>query len=201
MIDISQITRMHRETVERWHHEEIDNPYSGLFELVCYQHRWNFLLWHEEDVARSPDVGDSRIAEAKRKIDRYNQLRNDGIEKVDDALADLLAEHGVEVPPNAPLNTETPGSAIDRLSILSLRIYHMAEQTTRADATAEHVASVEQKLAICLEQLEDLSESTACLVRDVVAGRKRHKTYRQMKMYNDPNLNPYLYEARQKVVR
>jgi hypothetical protein len=197
MIDIIQVTRMHRETVERWHQQEIDNPYSGILELVCRQHRWNFLLWHEEDIARSTSVGDSRIAEAKRNIDRFNQLRNDGIETVDDALTDRLAELAVEVAPDAPLNTETPGSAIDRLSILSLRIYHMEEQAVREDASPEHLASVQAKLTLCREQFEDLSKSTAGLLRDLVAGRKRHKTYRQMKMYNDPNLNPYLYQARQ----
>jgi hypothetical protein len=198
MIDIQQVTQLHRETVERWHSEEIDNPYSGILELVCRQHSWNFLLWHEEDIARSPDVGDARIAEAKRKIDRYNQLRNDGIEKVDDALTDEIARRGVSIATEAPLNTETPGSAVDRLSILSLRIYHMAEQARRSDATAEHLSSVERKLAVCLEQLDDLSASTAALVADIFAGRKRHKTYRQLKMYNDPNLNPYLYQARQR---
>jgi hypothetical protein len=198
MIDIRQITEMHRETVERWHHEAIDNPYSGLLELVCRQHSWNFQLWHEEDIARSPDVGDARIAEAKRKIDRYNQLRNDGIEKVDDALTEMIAEQGGHVASDVPLNTETPGSAMDRLSILSLRIYHMAEQTRRTDTTPEQRESVERKLALCLEQLDDLSHSTATLLADIFAGRKRHKTYRQMKMYNDPNLNPYLYQARQR---
>lgn len=198
MIDIHEVTRMHRETVERWHHEDIDNPYSGILELVCRQHSWNFLLWHEEDIARSPDVGDARIAEAKRKIDRYNQLRNDGIEKVDDALTDRLAAQRVPVDSAAPLNTETPGSAIDRLSILSLRIYHMAEQAQRTDSTPEQLRSVERKLALCLEQLDDLSNSTSALLHDIFSGRKRHKTYRQMKMYNDPNLNPYLYQARQR---
>lgn len=198
MIEIADITRMHRETVERWHHEEVHVPYSGLMELVCRQHSWNFLLWHEEDIARSPDVGDARIAEAKRKIDRYNQLRNDGIEKVDDAITELVTRHRVLVSPDAPLNTETPGSSIDRLSILSLRIYHMAEQLQREDASSDHMSSVERKLAICLEQLDDLSQSAQQLIHDIFAGCRRHKTYRQLKMYNDPNLNPYLYQARQR---
>ena len=98
--------------------------------------------------------------------------------------------------PTAPLNTETPGSVIDRLSILSLRLYHLAEQTHRPEATPDLLASLKQKLTIGLAQREDLSDSLADLIDDVYDGNKRHKTYRQMKMYNDPRLNPYIYEAK-----
>ncbi len=140
MINVDEITDLHAQTVARWHTQEMDNPFSGFLQLVCQQHSYNYLLWHEEDVARSPDVGDSRIAQVKRAIDGYNQQRNDGIEKLDAALLQMLAEQKVEPAPDARQNTETPGSAIDRLSILSLRRYHMQEQADRADASEEHRA-------------------------------------------------------------
>ncbi|MFO0868485.1 MAG: DUF4254 domain-containing protein [Pirellulales bacterium] len=199
MIDVSQITRMHRETVERWHREPVDNPYSGLLQIACQQHSFNFLLWHEEDIARSPDVGDERIAQVKRAIDRYNQQRNDWIEKLDVAIDEHLKATGVVAAADARQNTETPGSAIDRLSIIALRIYHLEEQTQRTDATPEHIESVSRKLAVCLIQHDDLAQGLRELLDDLQAGRKRHRLYRQFKMYNDPALNPYLYQARQRV--
>lgn len=198
MFDVQRITDLHRHTVIRWHEQEIDNTYDGFLRVVCTQHSFNFLLWHEEDIARSPDVGNNRIAQVKRNIDGYNQRRNNWIEKLDDWLTAELLERRISAPADAPLNTETVGSVIDRLSILSLRIYHMQEQTEREDATPEHVASVQAKLAICHEQLVDLSSSLAELGADIAAGRKRHKTYRALKMYNDPSLNPYLYRTPQR---
>jgi len=180
--------------VVRWHAQAVDNPFDGMLQLVCQQHGFNFLLWHEEDIARSPDVGDARIAAAKRSIDRYNQQRNDAIERLDDAITEMLTQQKVSADPSARLNTETIGSVIDRLSVLSLRIYHMREQTERADATSDHLAIVKNKLSLCLEQRSDLAQSLRELIDDIFAGRKRHKTYRQMKMYNDPTLNPYLYK-------
>lgn len=198
LLDVDEILTLHQESVERWHARPIDNQYGGLLELVCRQHACNFELWHEEDIARSPDVGAERIAEAKRKIDRLNQARNDGIEQLDDALAVALQQQGVVAAPDALINSETPGSIIDRLSILSLRIFHMHEQTRRADVNADHIATVQKKLATCLEQRHDLSTALRQLLADIFAGRKRHKTYRQLKMYNDPNLNPYLYQAKKR---
>jgi hypothetical protein len=195
MIDIDAVTRLQREMIARWHAQEVDNPYEGFLELVCRQCGFNFLLWHEEDIARSPDVSDSEIARVKRSIDRLNQQRNDAIEKLDDWITNFLHESRITSPSDAPLNTETAGSAIDRLAILALRIYHLEEQTRRTDASSDHIASVERKLAIALAQHDDLSQSLRELVDDIFAGRKRHKTYRQMKMYNDPALNPYLYKA------
>jgi len=198
MIDVAEIVRLHRETVQRWHQRDIDNPYEGFLALVCRQHEQNYRLWHEEDIARSPDVPDSRIAQVKRNIDRLNQQRNDLIERLDDHLIGQLAAAGIRPSPQAPLNTETPGSVIDRLSILALRIYHMEEQAQRRDAGAEHVEKARRKLAILHEQLRDLSTSLRQLLEDIFAGRKRLKVYRQFKMYNDPTLNPYLYQSRRR---
>lgn len=195
MISVPQITDLHRETVARWHTEEVANPFEGFLQLVCEQHKFNYLLWHEEDVARSPDVGDARIAQVKRAIDRYNQQRNDGIEKLDDAIIAMLRAYDVTPLLGATQNTETPGSAIDRLSILSLRIYHMLEQLDRDDATAEHKEKVQNRLTIINEQHHDLSNSLQQLIDDIFAGKKLLKVYRQFKMYNDPSLNPYLYGA------
>lgn len=198
MIDVRQITDMQRETVARWHSQEIDQPHDGFLGIACQQHSFNYLLWHEEDIARSPDVGDARIAQVKRAIDRYNQQRNDWIEKLDDAITDLVQQRGVAAAAGARLNTETPGSVIDRLSILALRIYHLDEQLQRTDATPQHLEAVQRKLAVCLAQHDDLTTSLAELLEDIFAGRKRHRTYRQFKMYNDPTLNPYLYQAQQR---
>lgn len=195
MIDFKRITQLHRDMVVRWHEQEVDNPYDGFLGLVCEQFSYNFRLWHEEDIARSPDVGDERIAAVKRAIDRFNQQRNDAIERLDDWITSELESRCVTPAADARLNTETVGSVIDRLSILALRIYHLEEQRDRPDASAEHRQNVTRKLAVAFAQHDDLSQAGQELIDDIVAGRKRHKTYRQMKMYNDPAMNPYLYRA------
>lgn len=200
MINISDIVNLHKTTVARWHQVDIDNQYKGLLSTVCKQHSFNYLLWHEEDIARSRDVTDQRIAEVKRAIDGYNQNRNDWIEKIDDEITAMLDAQQVQPNADARLNTETPGSAIDRLSIMSLRLYHLDEQLSRDDVSADHIQSVERKIAVCLMQHADLSQSLQQLVEDIFAGRKIHKTYRQFKMYNDPTLNPYLYQAKARKV-
>lgn len=193
MIDVKQITALHANTTKLWHHQEIVNTYRELLYVVCDQHKFNFQLWHEEDIARSPDVGDAKIAEVKRAIDSYNQKRNDAIEKIDDYLKRELEGRGIRPLASAKQNTETPGQAIDRLSILALRLYHMDEQLERPDATAEHCAKVSAKLEILHTQHDDLANSLQELLDDIFAGRKRLKLYRQFKMYNDPTLNPFLY--------
>jgi hypothetical protein len=190
---VRHITDLHRAAVIRWHSEPLDNPNSGLLATVCQQHQYNFQLWHEEDIARSPDVTDERIAAVKRSIDRFNQQRNDWIEKIDKSFIDLLTDESVLPRLGARLNTETPGSAIDRLSVMSLRIYHFEEQLTRDDADDRHRTTVGERLARCRLQHADLSQSLVELLEDIWAGRKQLKVYRQMKMYNDPTLNPYLY--------
>ena len=186
---------MQANTVRLWHSQPVDNPHRDFLYLVCEQHKYNFLLWHEEDLARSREATDQQIAQVKRNIDQLNQKRNDWIERVDDGLKRMLDERRIVPTAGAKWNTETPGATIDRLSILALRIYHMEEQTERSDATAEHIARSQDKLAVLRTQHEDLSSALGELLSDLFAGRKRLKLYRQMKMYNDPTMNPYLYKA------
>ena len=205
MINVKAITDLQQETVIRGHENEPSESCAGneyrdaLLSTVCRQHCFNYLLWHEEDIARSTEVGDARVAAAKRAIDRYNQKRNDWIEKIDDWITEQLAERKIIASDDAPLNTETPGSAIDRLSILALRIYHLEEQLQRDDVDGNHMESVRRKIAIARVQHDDLSQSLSDLLEDIFAGCKRHRTYRQMKMYNDPALNPYLYKAKRRL--
>ena len=199
MHSFKEIVEMQVDCVARWHHEPIDNPFtkdgmvSSLLATVCQQHQFNYLLWHEEDIARSPDVPDAKIAEVKRNIDRFNQARNDWIEKIDDWITVDLEERSIQSAADAKLNTETPGSAMDRLSIMALRIYHLDEQLTRVDIDQQHREKVNMRLAICRLQQKDLAQSLKELLIDIYSKTKRHRTYRQMKMYNDPTLNPYLY--------
>jgi hypothetical protein len=180
MLCLETITRLQQDCVSRWHQQPIDNPYEGPLALVCQQLAYNFQLWHEEDKARSPTASDREIAQVKRAIDQLNQQRNDWIEKLDDWIASELARRGIAPPPQTPQNTETLGSAIDRLGILALRIYHLREQVARPDASPEHRAKVAGKLELALAQHADLTRAAQQLADDLAAGRKRHKTYRQL---------------------
>lgn len=193
MLDVKDVLDLHATTVALWHKQPIENTYEGVLHLVCQQHIFNYELWHQEDIARSHNVSDAEIATVKRAIDGLNQNRNDHIEKIDDWLTAELGKAGVQPSSDAKLNTETPGSAVDRLSIMSLRLYHYREQLEREDVDQDHVEKVNARIALCEEQRTDLSQSLRELLADIQAGTKLHKTYRQMKMYNDPSLNPYLY--------
>ncbi len=198
MIDVKAVTELHEQTVRQWHQYDIDNHYEGFLRAVCRQHQQNYRLWHQEDIARSADVSDAELAQVKRNIDKLNQQRNDMIEQLDDLWIDELAAGGVQPCAQRRLNTETPGSVIDRLSILSLRIYHMHEQADRDDADEAHRAKATAKLDVIYQQHNDLSISLNELLEDIFSGRKQLKVYRQFKMYNDPTMNPYLYKAAQK---
>ena len=192
---IGEIDALLESLVARWHEVEPAHAETELRGRICELHRFNFLLWHEEDIARSPDVTDARIAEVKRAIDRYNQARNDAIEKVDDWLVAELARRGVVPPAGAPSATETPGAAIDRLSILELRRYPMREQVERADASAEHREKAANRMVILDQQRDHLVEAADRLLGEIFAGQRPLRVFRQMKMYNDPAMNPYLYKA------
>lgn len=192
---VSDITQLQIDTVAAWHQGPIENTYDEFLKLVCQQHEHNYRLWHQEDIARSPTADDVKIAEVKRAIDKLNQARNDMIEKLDDAITELLQRLHIQARPDAPINTETAGSAIDRLSIMSLRLYHYREQLEREDATAEHRSKVAERIDLCQQQHGDLSQSLQELLNDIFDCKKQHRTYRQMKMYNDPTLNPEIYKS------
>ena len=164
---------------------------SGLWQHVELNHRYNCLLWDEEDLARRKKVPDSEIAANKRAIDGYNQKRNDAIERMDETLLECLG--GVSRNPGARLNSETAGSMIDRLSILSLKVHHMRLQTGREDVGQEHTANCAARLARFLEQRRDLAGCFDRLLAEGARGEAWFKVYRQFKMYNDPVLNPALY--------
>lgn len=156
-------------------------------------HRANFDLWHEEDLARDPAATDAAIAADKHAIDTLNQRRNDLVEQMDQWLLFWLREAGTRQNPDAPLNSETPGLILDRLSILALKIYHTREEAHRKTATGGHRQRNCERLALLEEQRADLANCLESLWTQIIAGRRRFKLYRQMKMYNDPDLNPVLY--------
>ena len=164
-------------------------------QLIGDQHRANFDLWHTEDEARTPCATDAQIADVKRRIDTTNQKRNDLAEQIDAYLLEILAGHDLPVE-NAPLNSESPGLMIDRLSILALKIYHTREESERADAPKGHVERNVARLAILEEQRVDLASCLDALWKETMAGTRRFKLYRQLKMYNDPSLNPAIYTKR-----
>jgi hypothetical protein len=191
----SDVAAVQDRCTDAWHRPKAAEGAEGIAALVVEQHRRNFDLWHEEDRARAPDASDAEIAAVKRAIDRLNQQRNDLVEKFDDAIAAELAGAGVSPPARAPWNTETPGAAVDRLSILSLKVYHMREQEARAGAGAEHVERCRSRRRTLEGQREDLVAALQTLLDDLATGRRQMKLYRQFKMYNDPALNPRIYGA------
>jgi len=192
MISASEIVALHDHLVESWHAGPDQPPREEWLGRVASQHRANFDLWHIEDLAREPGASDAELASVKRRIDRTNQRRNDLAEELDRALLAWLTPQ--ELPnPDAPLHSETPGLMIDRLSILSLKIYHTEEEASRAEAPAGHAERNRQRLSILQEQRTDLAGCLETLWHETLAGSRRFKLYRQFKMYNDPALNPAIY--------
>ncbi|HEY5062490.1 MAG TPA: DUF4254 domain-containing protein [Gemmatimonadaceae bacterium] len=165
--------------------------FDPLLPLVERLHRFNYDLWNQEDIARRIDVPDRTIREVKRSIDRLNQQRNDAIEALDEWLLATFYERFVHSA--SVIRTETPGSALDRLSILSLKILRMRQQTERAGVTCEHVVACTAKLDVLLAQRDDLRASLRLMISELNNGSVRMRVYRQFKMYNDPTLNPQLY--------
>ncbi len=174
----------------------INNPYTkGTIEADLYLKCWiDTVQWHFEDIIRNPNIDPAAALVLKRRIDKSNQDRTDLVETIDSYF--YTKYHHIQPLADATINTESPAWAVDRLSILALKIYHMREQVERPDATAEHKATCQKKLDVLLEQQKDLSTAIDQLLADIEAGRKWMKVYKQMKMYNDPDTNPILYGSK-----
>ncbi|HEY5057170.1 MAG TPA: DUF4254 domain-containing protein [Acidobacteriaceae bacterium] len=198
MLDPSHIADLHDQATARWHvepdwHPDPAAPASpeseSLDALLLAHHRANFDLWHEEDKAREPAASDSSIAQVKHAIDALNQRRNDLVESIDRALLQAAGAQDSAT----PLNSESPGLMIDRLSVLALKLYHTEEEVHRASATEAHHQKNRDRLELLREQRSDLAHCLDDLWQQVQSGARRFKLYRQMKMYNDPDLNPAIY--------
>ncbi|MDD2961514.1 MAG: DUF4254 domain-containing protein [Muribaculaceae bacterium] len=169
------------------------NPYEkGSIEFSLFNKNWiDAVQWHLEDIIRDPNIDPIEALKLKRRIDKSNQDRTDLVEEIDSYFLELYK--GVKPGDNATINTESPAWAIDRLSILALKIYHMQQEVERTDAAQEHIEKCRNKLNVLLEQRVDLSSAISQLITDIEKGNKYMKVYRQMKMYNDPATNPVLY--------
>lgn len=194
-----QCNKIFQQAIDDYHvHDDIDtpinNPYEdGTIENRLYLKCWiDTVQWHFEDIIRDPNIDPIEALALKRRIDRSNQDRTDLVEQIDSYFRQKYSE--VKVLPDARINTESPAWAIDRLSILALKIYHMREQVERQDASKEHKDTCTAKLNVLLEQQKDLGTAIDQLLEDIQEGRKYMKVYRQMKMYNDPSTNPVLYK-------
>ena len=197
LFKVSELLEKQLEEVLQWHFKSPETDHlekSDFPSLVSRQHYVNFELWHQEDMARDPDASDSKIAAVKRAIDVLNQRRNDMIEQMDQYLLNVLQKNNLQYTEDAEMNSETPGSIIDRLSINALKIYHMDEEIQRPNVADEHRKKCSVKLSVLNDQRNDLKKSLDTLLADLNNGKKRLKVYQQMKMYNDENLNPILYQ-------
>ncbi|WP_461533215.1 DUF4254 domain-containing protein [Sinomicrobium sp.] len=189
------------ESIHKYHelddvYQPFVNPYpKDKIEHLLYRKNWiDTVQWHYEDIIRDPDIDPVNALDLKRKIDASNQDRTDTVEYIDSYFLDKYKN--VSPVPNATINSESPAWAIDRLSILALKIYHMDEEARREDASEEHQAKCREKLQVLLEQRKDLSTAIDQLLDDIGSGKKYMKVYKQMKMYNDEELNPVLYQGK-----
>jgi hypothetical protein len=197
----SQVITLHDRCTVAWHRDVPAVPASlaGFERAVAEQHLANFELWHAEDDARTPEASDHDLASIKRFIDHANQRRNDLSEQCDVFLLNLLSQQNLPEP-SAELNSESPGLILDRLSILSLKLFHTREEVERPGAPAGHSERNLERLHILAEQREDLAGALDRLWHQVLTRQRRFKLYRQLKMYNDPALNPAVYAWRSKSV-
>ncbi len=193
--------RIFADTTSRYHiTDDVDASFENPFEAGTIEHtlaekNWiDAVQWHLEDIIRDPDIDPVAALALKRRIDRSNQDRTDMVEEIDTFFRTKYAD--VKPSADATINTESPAWALDRLSILALKIYHMECEVNRTDATPEHVAKCHAKLNVLLEQRVDLTQAIDALLDDIAAGRKYMKVYRQMKMYNDTDTNPVLYQKK-----
>jgi hypothetical protein len=190
----ASIVASHDFATAEWHKAKPSQMIANdrFLQTVTEQHRANFELWHLEDAARAPEAGDREVSRVKRSIDRINQRRNDLSEQCDIQLLEWLEPRQL-LNASAELHSESPGLMIDRLSILSLKLFHTEEEIARQDAPEGHAERNSRRHAILTEQRFDLAACLDSLWRQVLAGQRRFKLYRQLKMYNDPTLNPAVY--------
>jgi len=189
--DVIRIAALQEELTAQWHIECAIIDGEPPYDCIVHNHRMNFHLWHEEDIARRDDLGAERVRDAKRTIDRYNQERNDAIERMDAWIHERLPI--ISESSGVPLHSETPGMMVDRLSILALKCYHMEEQAFREGATPVHREVCMQKRDVLSRQRADLQRCLELLMLQLNAGERSFRIYKQYKMYNDPDLNPQLY--------
>jgi len=195
-----QYNQLFDNVIEKYHRlDDVDQPFENPFpkedvlEHLLYRKCWiDTVQWHYEDIIRIPDIDPVSALKLKRKIDASNQDRTDMVEYIDSYFLDKYKQ--VKVAENATINTESPAWAIDRLSILALKIYHMAEEANRENASESHKLACQKKREILELQREDLSSAIDDLLQDIASGKKYMKVYKQMKMYNDEELNPMLYK-------
>jgi Protein of unknown function (DUF4254) len=189
-----KVTLLHDQCTIAWHRETpaVLPSLTGLERAVTEQHLANFELWHAEDMARAPQASDHDIARTKRFIDSANQRRNDLTEQCDVLLLEFLNRQSLPAP-GAELHSESPGLILDRLSILSLKLFHTREEIDRPGAPSGHAARNRERLRILAEQRDDLAGALDRLWQQVLNGKRSFKLYRQLKMYNDPALNPAMY--------
>lgn len=199
MLSAEKCYQVFQKSIEDYHiHDDVDvafkNPFAAnSFEALLYHKNWiDTVQWHLEDIIRKPEIDPKEGIALKRRIDKSNQDRTDMVEKIDDQF--LVRFKNVVPKTGARMNSETPAWLLDRMSILLLKIYHMKEQTERKDVNADHIAKTKAKLAVLMEQREDMRQAYDELIEDIENGNRKFKVYRQMKMYNDSSLNPMLYE-------
>ncbi len=193
--------RVFQEAIVAYHqydqiYQPCENPYEkGGISFLLYEKNWiDTAQWHMEDEVRHPDITPVEGLQWKRAIDAQNQIRTDMVEYIDSYFLDQY--QAIQPLDTARVNTESPAWALDRLSILALKIYHMEEEASRSSATVQHREQSQLKLAVLLQQRKDLSQSIDELLEDIASGKKYMKVYKQMKMYNDPHLNPVLYNLK-----
>lgn len=193
LISTSTITMLHSNCIIQWKSAGITYQHKEFYQLAEENHAFNFQLWHAEDRARRDDMGYEFVYQAKREIDTCNQLRNNRMEAMDEWIFNLLQP---AKPEHCPVNSESPGMIIDRLSILSLKSYHMMLQTERMDVSEEHKKICANKLITIHQQLEQLTLCLGQLLDEVTTKSRTFRIYHQFKMYNDPKLNPELYNPK-----